>query len=124
MRKTIMSMAAVACVGAIALLSSCGNNEEATTMDYSTAIIIDVRTTEEFAAGHLDGALNYNVEDGTLEQALPSLDPNANYVVYCRSGRRSAVALDLMKENGFTQIADLGSLEDAADATGFAIVNG
>ena len=124
MRKTIMSMAAVACVGAIALLSSCGNNEEAITMDYSTAIIIDVRTTEEFAAGHLDGAVNYNVEDGTLEQALPSLDPNANYVVYCRSGRRSAVAVDLMKENGFTQIADLGSLEDAADATGFAIVNG
>jgi len=124
MRKTIMSMAAVACVGAIALLSSCGNNEEAITMDYSTAIIIDVRTTEEFAAGHLDGAVNYNVEDGTLEQALPSLDPNANYVVYCRSGRRSAIAVDLMKENGFTQIADLGSLEDAADATGFAIVNG
>jgi rhodanese-related sulfurtransferase len=124
MRKTIMSMAAVACVGAIALLSSCGNNEEAITMDYSTAIIIDVRTTEEFAAGHLDGAVNYNVEDGTLEQALPSLDPNANYVVYCRSGRRSAIAVDLMKENGFTQIADLGSLDDAADATGFAIVNG
>jgi phage shock protein E len=124
MRKTIMSMAAVACIGAIALLSSCGNNEEAITMDYSTAIIIDVRTTDEFAAGHLDGAVNYNVEDGTLEQALPSLDQNANYVVYCRSGRRSAIAVDLMKENGFTQIADLGSLEDAADATGFAIVNG
>lgn len=124
MRKTIMSMAAVACIGAIALLSSCGNKEEAITMDYSTAIIIDVRTTEEFAAGHLDGAVNYNVEDGTLEQALPSLDQNANYVVYCRSGRRSAIAVDLMKENGFTQIADLGSLEDAADATGFAIVNG
>ena len=124
MRKTIMSMAAVACVGAIALLSSCGNNEEAITMDYSTAIIIDVRASDEFAVGHLDGAVNYNVEDGTLEQALPSLDQNANYVVYCRSGRRSAIAVDLMKENGFTQIADLGSLEDAADATGFAIVNG
>jgi len=124
MRKTIMSMAAVACIGAIALLSSCGNNQEAVTMDYSTAIVIDVRATDEFAVGHLEGAVNYNVEDGTLEQALPSLDPNANYVVYCRSGRRSAIAVDLMKENGFTQIADLGSLEDAADATGFAIVNG
>jgi rhodanese-related sulfurtransferase len=124
MRKTIMSMAAVACFGAIALLPSCGNNQEAVTMDYSTAIIIDVRATDEFAAGHLDGAVNYNVEDGTLEQALLSLDQNANYVVYCRSGRRSAIAVDLMKENGFTQIADLGSLEDAADATGFAIVNG
>ena len=124
MRKTIMSMAAVACIGAIALLSSCGNKEEAITMDYSTAIIIDVRTTEEFAAGHLDGAVNYNVEDGTLEQALPSLDQNANYVVYCRSGRRSAVAADLMKDNGFTQIADLGSLDDAAETTGFVIING
>ena len=124
MRKTIMSMAAVACIGAIALLSSCGNNEEAITMDYSTAIIIDVRTTEEFAAGHLDVAVNYNVEDGTLEQALPSLDPNANYVVYCRSGRRSAVAAYLMKDNGFTQIADLGSLDDAGDTTGFVIING
>ena len=124
MRKTIMSMAAVACFGAIALLSSCGNNQGAVTMDYSTAIIIDVRATDEFAAGHLDGAVNYNVEDGTLEQALSNLNPNANYVVYCRSGRRSDIAADLMKENGFTQIADLGSLEDAADATGFAIVNG
>lgn len=93
-------------------------------MDYSTAIIIDVRATDEFAAGHLEGAINYNVEDGTLEQALPNLDPKANYVVYCRSGRRSAIAVDLMKENGFTQIDDLGSLQDAADATGFAIING
>jgi rhodanese-related sulfurtransferase len=122
MRKTIKSIALGAGLGAIALLSSCGNNVEGTIVDYSTAIIIDVRATDEFAAGHLEGAINYNVEDGTLEQALPNLDPKANYVVYCRSGRRSAIAVDLMKENGFTQIADLGSLQDAADATGFAIV--
>jgi phage shock protein E len=122
MRKTIMSIALGVCLGAIALLSSCGNNAEESTMDYSTAIIIDVRATDEFAAGHLEGAINYNVEDGTLEQALPNLDPKANYVVYCRSGRRSAIAVDLMKENGFTQIDDLGSLQDAADATGLTIV--
>jgi rhodanese-related sulfurtransferase len=122
MRNTITSIALGVCLGAIALLSSCGNNAEESTMDYSTAIIIDVRATDEFAAGHLEGAINYNVEDGTLEQALPNLDPKADYVVYCRSGRRSAIAVDLMKENGFTQIDDLGSLQDAADATGFAIV--
>ena len=122
MRNTITSIALGVCLGAIALLSSCGNNAEESTMDYSTAIIIDVRATDEFAAGHLEGAINYNVEDGTLEQALPNLDPKANYVVYCRSGRRSAIAVDLMKENGFTQIDDLGSLQDAADATGLTIV--
>jgi rhodanese-related sulfurtransferase len=122
MRNTITSIALGVCLGAIALLSSCGNNAEESTMDYSTAIIIDVRATDEFAAGHLEGAINYNVEDGTLEQALPNLDPKADYVVYCRSGRRSAIAVDLMKENGFAQIANLGSLQDAADATGLTIV--
>ena len=73
-------------------------------------------------AGHLDGAVNLNVEDGTLLAALPSLDPSAPYIVYCRSGRRSAIAVDQMRSAGFTDIVDLGSLEDAASLTGLKIV--
>ena len=111
-----------ACIGAIALLASCGNNEEAAIVDYSAATIIDVRAADEYAAGHLAGAVNHNVEDGSLESALASLDPEASYVVYCRSGRRSEIAAEIMKTNGFAQVADLGSLEDAADASGLAIV--
>lgn len=110
------------CIGAIALLASCGNNEEAAIVDYSAATIIDVRAADEYAAGHLAGAVNHNVEDGSLESALASLDPEASYVVYCRSGRRSEIAAEIMKTNGFAQVADLGSLEDAADASGLAIV--
>jgi rhodanese-related sulfurtransferase len=111
-----------ACIGAIALLASCGNNEEAAIVDYSAATIIDVRAADEYAAGHLAGAVNHNVEDGSLESALASLDPEASYVVYCRSGRRSEIAAEIMRTNGFAQVADLGSLEDAADASGLAIV--
>ena len=88
------------------------------------AVIIDVRSAEEFAAGHLEGALNYNVEDGTLAEQLSSLDPNGNYIVYCRSGRRSAVAADMMRAAGFESVTDLGALETAADSTGRPVVVG
>jgi len=88
------------------------------------AVIIDVRSAEEFAAGHLEGALNYNVEDGTLAEQLSSLDPNGNYIVYCRSGRRSAVAADMMRAAGFDSVTDLGALETAADSTGRPVVVG
>jgi rhodanese-related sulfurtransferase len=86
-------------------------------------VLIDVRTVEEFAEGHLEGALNLNVEDGTLEAALAGLDPDASYQVYCRSGRRSAIAYDLMKANGFEDVADLGSVEEAAATTGLPVIS-
>jgi rhodanese-related sulfurtransferase len=85
-------------------------------------IIIDVRTPEEFAQGHLAGAVNHNVEDGSLEAALAGLDPAAEYIVYCRSGRRSAIATELMARADFGAVTDLGSVEEAAAATGRAIV--
>ena len=86
-------------------------------------VLIDVRTSEEFAEGHLVGALNLNVEDGTLEAALAGLDPSDTYQVYCRTGRRSAIAYDLMAANGFTDVTDLGSVEEAAADTGLPIIS-
>ena len=84
-------------------------------------IIIDVRTPEEYAQGHLEGAINLDVEGGEFEAGLADLDPTAAYSVYCRSGRRSAMAADVMAENGFTEVTDLGSLESAAAATGLPV---
>ncbi len=123
----------------ISLLSACGSDNgssEAVASDQQSVseqteqsgseqnfILIDVRTVEEFAEGHLEGALNLNVEDGTLEAALSDLDPTASYQVYCRSGRRSAIAVDLMTANGFTDIKDLGSVQQASDATGIPVVS-
>jgi len=87
-------------------------------------MIIDVRTPEEYAQGHLEGAVNLDVQSGQFEAGLVDLDPTAAYSVYCRSGNRSAVAAGLMTENGFTDVTDLGSLESAAAATGLPVITG
>ena len=93
------------------------------TQGLSMGTLIDVRTVEEFAAGHLEGAVNHNVEDGSLAQVLDSLDPTMPYSVYCKSGRRSAIAMELLKKNGFTNITDLGGISEAAQSTGIAVVS-
>jgi phage shock protein E len=105
----------------IPLSVACGGGTAAD-VDPGSSVVIDVRTPEEFAAGHLEGAVNLNVEDGSLLASLPTLDPSAAYIVYCRSGRRSAIAADQMRGAGFADILDLGSLEDAASVTGLRIV--
>ncbi|MEX0847319.1 MAG: rhodanese-like domain-containing protein [Ilumatobacteraceae bacterium] len=114
-------------VPALLMATGCGADPEPTAAAPDAAvaddtIIIDVRTPDEFAEGHLEGALNHNVEDGTLEAALVGLDADDEYIVYCRSGRRSAIAVELMRSKGFDTVTDLGSIDAAAAATGLSIV--
>src|SRR5690606_16940191 len=70
--------------------------------------------------GHLEGALLLDITAGELEAALPRLDPAATYLVYCRSGNRAGAAVELMRAAGFTDVTNLGSVDDAARATGLA----
>lgn len=86
------------------------------------AVIVDVRTPGEYAEGHLEGAELLDLNAGEFVAALPTLDPDAAYMVYCRSGNRSAQAAQLMKDAGFTNVTDLGSLQDATNSTGIPIV--
>jgi len=85
--------------------------------------IIDVRTVAEHAAGHLEPALNLDLQDGTFEQALAGLDKSASYLLYCRSGNRSGIAMQMMLEAGFTDVKNLGSLEEASATLGLPIVD-
>lgn len=84
--------------------------------------VIDVRTVEEFNAGHLEGALNIPVETGDFTGTVSQLDPTGKYIVYCKSGRRAGLALDAMTQLGFTDVTNLGSLENAASATALPVV--
>lgn len=107
-------------------LSGCGEPTAATasrTTVTATTVVLDVRTAPEYAAGHLKGARLLDLNSGEFAAALPQLATDVDYVVYCRSGNRSAQASKLMKEAGFADVTDLGSLEDAADATGVTIVS-
>ena len=83
----------------------------------SATAVIDVRTVEEFNAGHLDGALNIPVEVGDFAGTISELDPEGTYLVYCRTGRRSGLAIEQMTELGFKNLSNLGSLENASSVT-------
>ncbi len=70
----------------------------------STAVnftLLDVRTREEFEEGHIPGAVNLDLLDGSLEEELASLDKEKTYFVYCRSGGRSSHACLIMSNEGF-----------------------
>lgn len=78
--------------------------------------VIDVRTPEEFEQGHVEGALNIDVEASDFATRIAELDPKAPYLVYCRTGRRSAIAAQRMAEAGFTDVLDAGALADLTKA--------
>lgn len=78
--------------------------------------VIDVRTPDEYATGHLAGAVNIDVSADTFADQVSALDPAGSYVVYCRSGARSAAAATQMADLGFTDIADAGALTGLTDA--------
>lgn len=71
--------------------------------------IIDVRTPEEFAAGHIEGAVNYNVQGPEFLEQIATLDPAGTYAVYCRSGNRSQPAVAAMSAAGINGIYELES---------------
>jgi phage shock protein E len=79
-------------------------------------VVIDVRTHAEYAAGHIAGAQNISVEAADFASRISSLDQSAAYLVYCHSGRRSAVAADQMVAAGFSDIVDAGGMADLAAA--------
>ncbi len=70
--------------------------------------LLDVRTPQEFTAGHIPGAINYNFYDADFAEQLQKLDKNRPVMLYCRSGARSAKASKQMEELGFNEIYDLG----------------
>ena len=78
-----------------------------------TSFTIDVRTPEEFRDGHLKGARNIDVLASGFDAEISRLDKKAAYKLYCRSGKRSGKALEVMRAKGFTSLENLGSLQEA-----------
>jgi len=70
-----------------------------------SVMILDVRTPSEFADGHLRGALLIDVKNNNfLKTALERLPKDKTIAVYCRSGRRSAHAADMLAAEGYTMV--------------------
>lgn len=84
--------------------------------------VIDVRTPEEFAEGHLEGAVLIDVNDPDFEARIAELDRDQPYVLYCRSGNRSAAARQVMADLGFVDVADVDGGITAWVAEGLPVV--
>lgn len=70
-------------------------------------VVLDVRTPEEFAQGHLEGAVMLDFYEADFADRLAELDPNVPYLLYCRSGNRSGQTTAIMNDLGFTDVADV-----------------
>lgn len=79
-------------------------------------VVLDVRTPEEVAEGYIPGAINYNFNGPNFKEQLSALDKNKPYLVYCRSGKRSGKAIEIMKAMGFKKLYELNEGFPAYDA--------
>ena len=126
--KTTIRALAVLLVAALALTgcSSSGTTTdegvrtvaagEAQQLIEDGAVVIDVRTPEEFASGHLADARNIDVQSDSFHAEVDELDRDAAYVLYCRSGARAGAAAEMMLDMGFTDVANAGGFEELAAA--------
>lgn len=121
LRRVALAAALVAALGTAAACSSDDGQSAAEALPPGT-MLIDVRTPGEFAEGHLDGAVNLPVELPTFPDQVALLDPDMEYLVYCRTGRRAGVAIEYMESTLGLTARNLGSLEAASAETGVRIV--
>ncbi len=76
-------------------------------IDRGGVVLLDVRTPEEFAAGHIAGARNVDFYAADFGRRIDTLDHGARYVVYCHTGNRSGQATALMVGKGFSSVTDV-----------------
>lgn len=77
------------------------------------AILVDVRTPEEFQQGHLEEALNINLFDPTFDAQFSKIDKQKTIYVYCKVGGRSAKAQERLLDMGFKNVVNLEGGYDA-----------
>jgi rhodanese-related sulfurtransferase len=123
---------AIGTLSTAVLLSGCGssNAKKVSPKEFSEVtqqagiVVLDVRTPEEFAEGHLANAINIDFQSGNFEEEISKLDKSKTYAVYCRSGNRSGQAVKDMSDLGFTNIYDMdGGIIDWVNAGGQLVTN-
>ena len=79
----------------------------------NNAILLDVRTPEEYSFGHIESAVNVNWYDIDFKEKVSEFDRSKNIYLYCKAGGRSAKAAEVMKEMGFKNVVNLDGGYDA-----------
>lgn len=123
-------------LGILLLIKSGGNSEEVnspiskvsaeefmTEIEEDDAIILDIRTPDEFNESKIAGAVNIDFYETDFRDKLEALDKGGNYKVYCNSGNRSADAMIIMEDLGFTNVTELLGGIQAWVGAGFDVVS-
>ena len=106
----------VALIASALLLAGCSSSPSAIDLSVtefsaktaeSGVVTLDVRTPGEFAEGYIEGARLIDFQSGNFENEIATLDKNATYAVYCRSGNRSGQAVKVMQDAGFTNVFNM-----------------
>jgi rhodanese-related sulfurtransferase len=82
-------------------------NEFKTELNQKNSVLIDIRTPQEFASGHIEGATNINFYNKDFESQMYEAAEKANVLIYCASGNRSGQALKSLNAGKFKSISDL-----------------
>ncbi len=90
----------------------------------ASVVVLDVRTAEEFADGHMPGAINLDIRGGKFAQTLAGLDKSKTYLVHCAVGGRSAKACGQMDGLKFEKVLNLSGGITAWEAAGHKPVKG
>jgi phage shock protein E len=116
----------IALIAAAFLLAGCSSTSTAIDLSVTEfsakaaepgVVTLDVRTPAEFAEGYIEGARLIDFHSGNFEKEIATLDKNATYAVYCRSGNRSGQAVRIMQDAGFTNVFNMnGGVIDWANA--------
>jgi len=84
-------------------------------------VIIDVRTAEEFAAGHLEGAINIPLDATDFREQVAELNQDDEFIVHCGTGARADRVVEFMAQQGFGSLGS-HSLEEALDISGAIVI--
>jgi rhodanese-related sulfurtransferase len=87
-------------------------------------VVLDVRTAEEFAEGHMPGAVNLDLRGGKFAETLAGLDKSKTYLVHCAVGGRSAKACGQMDGLKFEKVVNLSGGITAWEAAGNKPIQG
>ena len=102
---TVLCMASGGCGGA-------GSNDKKSLP--AGAVLIDVRSAEEFNTGHLAGAVNIPHTEIAEKISLVAKERSTPLYLYCRSGRRVGIAMEELSKLGYTKMVNLGGAEEAS----------
>ena len=113
MKTGLFLFVATICLGQFlpCLAAEPATQEVARDKESRKGVWIDVRTPEEYATGHLDGATNipYDKIAERIAALVPGKDTEIH--LYCRSGRRSGLALQTLRDLGYTKVINEGAYE-------------